>query len=166
LQPVLTSLKQLSVFGAKLRSYLQSPCDASTQRQSAQLDGSPAQQRQPFANCASATACVPCVAALAYQLVMLHAVDVMSPASQACRSVLKQLLDQNWASKVFGNLTQLLTPEPQAAKPAAPAGAVHAVSYAPSQMVFSSTHAGCEEHCPPIEHSALPSITQSALLLC
>lgn len=68
-------------------------------------------------------------AVLTCRHVMLHVVDVMSPASQACRSVLRQLLDQDWASKVFGNLTQLLTPEPQAARPAAVAGVVHAVSF-------------------------------------
>lgn len=51
----------------------------------------------------------------------------MCPASQACRSVLKQLLDQDWASKVFSNLEQLLSPEPQAARLEAAAGPVHAV---------------------------------------
>lgn len=61
---------------------------------------------------------------------MCPAVDVTSPASKTCRAVLKQLLDQDWAAKVFGNLTQLLNPEPQAAKAtvAAAGGAVHAVS--------------------------------------
>jgi hypothetical protein len=62
-------------------------------------------------------------------LLLSHAVDVMCPASRACRSVLKQLLDQEWASKVFSNLEQLLSPEPQAARPDAAAGPVHAVRF-------------------------------------
>lgn len=63
-------------------------------------------------------------------LLLLCAVDVLSPASTLSRSVLKQLLDQDWAAKVFANLVQLLNPEPQAARPAAAAGGVHAVRMA------------------------------------
>lgn len=54
-------------------------------------------------------------------------VDVTSPASKTCRGVLRQLLEQEWASKVLLNLKQLLNPESQPAKPAPPAGTVHAV---------------------------------------
>jgi hypothetical protein len=41
---------------------------------------------------------------------------------------MKQLLDQDWASKVLSNLAQLLRPDPQATNTPAAAGPVHAVS--------------------------------------
>lgn len=67
---------------------------------------------------------------------VLHAVDVMCPASQTCRAVLKGLLDNDWDAKVFDNLVQLLNPQPQAARPAAAAavGPVYAVRHTHMRM--------------------------------
>jgi hypothetical protein len=58
------------------------------------------------------------------------AVDVSCAASKTCRAILKQLLDQDWAAKVLGNLKQLLvSPELQTAAPAAAEGVVYAVGH-------------------------------------
>jgi hypothetical protein len=46
---------------------------------------------------------------------------------------MKQLLDQDWASKVLGNLAQLLKPDPPASNTPAATGPVHAVSWVDGQ---------------------------------
>jgi hypothetical protein len=71
--------------------------------------------------------------------------------------VLKQLLDQDWAAKVFANLVQLLNPEPQAARPAAAAGGVHAVRTAyPKPYGWAVTALQCSSrftigHCSNVQ---------------
>lgn len=74
-------------------------------------------------------------------------VEVTADASAVCRTVLKQLLEQDWASKAFGNLEQLLSPAAASASQPEPAAAAAAdagstsLAAAAAGPVADGTHA-------------------------